>query len=215
MTAKLLNWPITRFAAVEDVKYASSNELDTVPYFAPGGVLLSELAPGEFGMVITGHSYSVTIVAVTITGDWKIASDSDRLEVRMSPWRREEQLYGQTWLYLRFKNSLVYLDFNRVLWDTVWQLQTKAKMLQARLDDVAYAQPSNFTKYCRQYLGEDYFDQLTDSGGSESDSEEDRIHDNSSLPAWDDGNGGSGSEAEGSGSEAGRSGSEATAVDVY
>lgn len=96
-----------------------------------------------------------------------------------------------------------------------WQVQAKAKLLKARLDDVGYAQPSNFTKYCRQYLGENYFDELTDSGGSESDSEDGRSDDNYSQPGWGYGAEGSGFEAGGSGSEAGGSGSEATAVDGY
>ena len=69
----------------------------------------------------------------------------DRLEVRFSPWGANEQLYGQTWLYLRFKKPLVYADFNRVLWNTFLRVQSKAQLLQSRLKDIAYAQPSKFT----------------------------------------------------------------------
>ncbi|KAI1785306.1 hypothetical protein LXA43DRAFT_1066016 [Ganoderma leucocontextum] len=203
--------PIIQFAAVTDVQYASTNDIDPVPSFARGGVILSELAPGEFGMVITGHSYSVTIVAVTITDTWKIISDSDRLEVHFSPWGPREQLYSQTWLYLRFKRSAIHSDFNRVLWNIFRHVQSKAQLLQSRLDDIGYARPSNFTRYCRQYLGEDYFDQLTDSEESDADNEDTPSDDNTSQPDWSD-------EAEGSSGsdyEAGGSGSEATVVDGH
>ncbi|PIL24707.1 hypothetical protein GSI_12593 [Ganoderma sinense ZZ0214-1] len=208
------SYPITKFAAVIDVQYASSNESDTVPYFARGGVLLSELDPGEFALVITGHSYSATIVSVAINERWKIASDSDRQEVRFSPWGPGEQLHGQTWLYLRFKKALVYSDFNRVLWNMFWLVQSKAQILQARLKDIGYAQPSNFTKYCRQYLGDDYFDQLPESE-SESENEEDSFSDNPSQPDLSDDDEGLDSPAAHSASSVGESDSEATAVEGY
>lgn len=80
-------------------------------------------------------------------------------------------------------------------------MQSKAQLLQARLKDIGYAQPSNFTGYCRQYLGADYFDQLTESE-SESDDED------SSLGDEDEGSDSTGR----SGTE---SDSQATAVDEY
>ena len=178
------------------------------------------------GMVITGHSYSTTIVAVSVTDTWKIVSDSVSheevlicvciltmfypqhcREVRLSPWGPREQLHGQTWLYLRFKSSAVYIDFNRVLWDVFWRVLSKAQLLKARLDDIGYARPSNFTRHCRQYLGDDYFDQLTDSEESEDDHEGTASGDSNSHLDWGEG-------MEGSGSEVG-SCSEATAIDGF
>nr|VWO99241.1 Chitin synthase ChsE (EC [Ganoderma boninense] len=199
-------FPITRFAAVIDVQYASSNDRDPIPYFAPGGVLLSELAPGEFGLVITGHSYSVTIVALNVTHRWKIVSDGVHLEVRVSPWAPGEQLHGETWLYLRFKKCVVYSDFNRALWDVFWRAQSKAQQLQDSLDDIGYASPSNFTRHCRQYLGEDYFERLPDSGSEGYGSDDTRSDDERSYPDWSD-------EAEGSTSNGGED-SDVTAVEA-
>ncbi|PIL27817.1 hypothetical protein GSI_10971 [Ganoderma sinense ZZ0214-1] len=205
MNAAPQTFPITRFAAVIDVQYASSNERDPIPYFAPGGILLSELVPGEFGLVITGHSYSVTIVALTVTHTWKIISDGVQLEVRFSPWAPGEQLHGETWLYLHFKKRVVYSDFNRAFWDVIWRAQSKAQQIEESLDDIGYANPSNFTRYCRQYLGEDYFDRLPDSGSEDSGSDDTRSDDEHSHPHWSD-------EEEGSTSN-GDEDSDATAVE--
>ena len=40
-------------------------------------------------------------------------------------------------------------------------------LLESRLYSLAYAEPSNFTKHCRQYLGETYFETLEDAEDSE------------------------------------------------
>ena len=69
----------------------------------------------------------------------------------------EAALYGRSWMYIRFGDSLAFADFNRVLWGLFWKVETNARMLADRLYDIAWATPSNFTRYCWQYLGDDYF----------------------------------------------------------
>lgn len=82
----------------------------------------------------------------------------------------------KTWTHLRFYERTVYTDFLRRLWAAHHQVTCKRMLVHRRLIEVGYAEPSNFTKFCRQYLGEDYFDNLVDS---ESDDEADAGSSNS------------------------------------
>ncbi len=76
---------------------------------------------------------------------------------------------SQSWTHLHFDDRTEYAHFNRALWEIFDIVTAKHELLQNRLDLVAYAEPSNFTRYCRQYLGQNYFDNLDPSVHSESD----------------------------------------------
>ena len=57
--------------------------------------------------------------------------------------------------------------------------------IQARLSDIAFATPSRFTHYCRQYLGENYFDTLSDSEEELAASAEERLDSEIEPPAYE------------------------------
>ena len=86
-------------------------------------------------------------------------------------------------MHLRFDDRAVFADFNRRFWQCYFEAEEHVRMLQRRLDLVAHASPSNFTRYCRQYLGEDYFDSLQDS---DDESEVEDLAGNDDVPAPED-----------------------------
>ncbi len=64
------------------------------------------------------------------------------------------------WTRLRFADRRVYARFNRYLWAAYDVVAHREMAIQDRLYAIAYESPSNFTHYCRRYLGEDYFDNI-------------------------------------------------------
>ena len=54
----------------------------------------------------------------------------------------------------------MYAKFNKELWAAFEKVTAKQILVQSRLYAIAYEEPSAFTKHCRQYLGEDYFDTM-------------------------------------------------------
>lgn len=122
----------------------------------------------------------------------------------------------KTWTHLRFYERTVYTDFLRHLWAAHHQVTCKRMLVHRRLIEVGYAEPSNFTKFCRQYLGEDYFDNLVDS---ESDNEADAISSNlgkhtdgRGISLEDNDNGGNGEEESGDEDDEDGDGEEAQVV---
>lgn len=82
-----------------------------------------------------------------------------RQEVRFSARDRSAGEL-KSWTYLRFADRMVYGRFNRILWALYDKVSAREILIHTRLSEVAYDLPSNFTKYCRQYLGDNYFDTL-------------------------------------------------------
>ncbi|KAI0690824.1 hypothetical protein C8T65DRAFT_745667 [Cerioporus squamosus] len=155
------HYPATRFAAVVGVQYAMTNDRQPLATFNVGGVMLSELYPGEVAIITVGSSYQNTVDSMMLSYTTEIITDNPRQEVRFSaPVRSAGEI--KSWTYLRFADRAVYARFNRILWDLYDRVSTKEMLIHSRLAEVAYDLPSNFTKYCRQYLGEDYFDKLPD-----------------------------------------------------
>ncbi|RDX40500.1 hypothetical protein OH76DRAFT_1490236 [Lentinus brumalis] len=154
-------YPVTRFAAVVGVQYALTNDKRPVATFRVGGVMLNELYPGEVAIIVVGGSYEHTVDSMMISYSMEIISDNPRQEVRFSARvRSSEEL--KSWTYLRFADRTVYTRFNRILWASYDKVTAREMLVQTRLSEIAYDLPSNFTKYCRQYLGEGYFDTLPD-----------------------------------------------------
>ncbi|PIL36032.1 hypothetical protein GSI_01692 [Ganoderma sinense ZZ0214-1] len=166
-------YPFTRFAAISDVRFATTNDVNPVPSFEDGGVLLCELAPGEFGFIVADESRAA-VAAMTITSSWVIVANTEYLEVRCftgAPCARTDA-FGRMWMHVRITDRLIYAEFNRILWDIYWQVQSKTCMLQERLHHIAFAQPSNLVDYCRQYLGNDFADNLEDVDLDETEGQE-------------------------------------------
>lgn len=70
---------------------------------------------------------------------------------------------SQSWTYLRFEDAETYLDFNYQLYSALLCHKRASLVVEQRLSDVAYANPSKFTTYCRRYLGASYFDEIPES----------------------------------------------------
>ncbi|PIL23149.1 hypothetical protein GSI_14458 [Ganoderma sinense ZZ0214-1] len=161
-------YPLVHFAAVQGVEIASTNDQRPDVEFRPGGVMLAELVPGEFAIIITAQPCTNTIAAMTITHNYQVLSDTERLEVRWTSGSTRF-LQGPTWLNLRFANRLLFTDFNRAFTQILWDVQLKIRILQDRIEEIAFGNPSNFISYCRQYLGDAYFDSFVDSDGDSAD----------------------------------------------
>lgn len=70
---------------------------------------------------------------------------------------------SKSWTYLRFYDAVTYLEFNFHFYDALLRQKRASLVVEQRLSDVAYANPSKFTAYCRRYLGGSYFDELSES----------------------------------------------------
>ena len=66
----------------------------------------------------------------------------------------------RSWAYIRLLDRDVYAKFNKELWTAFEKVTAKQVLVQSRLYAIAYEEPSAFTKHCRQYLGEDYFNTM-------------------------------------------------------
>ncbi len=80
----------------------------------------------------------------------------------------------KAWTYLRFAVMTDMTKFSREVFAAFDVISVRRKLIDDRIWDIAYEDPSNFTMYCREYLGQDYFDELEDSdddsvGASEMD----------------------------------------------
>ena len=84
-------------------------------------------------------------------------------------WSPHPRVYGgvQRWMRLRFYNRRTFFDFNRRFWRCVWETQERDRIIEERLSLIGHTLPPNFTQYCREYLGQDYFDNLPDSDEEE------------------------------------------------
>ncbi|RPD52076.1 hypothetical protein L226DRAFT_527746 [Lentinus tigrinus ALCF2SS1-7] len=162
-------YPRTKFAAVDRVQYADTDDQNPLAKFRSGGVMLSEVLPGESRpltfvqivvIIVTGSTYSFTVATMMVSANWEILQDNVDQVVRWAP--RASRDKDRRWTYVRFFDRVVYADFNRRLWEAFHQLTVKQALIRARVDEIAHSEPSNFTKYCRQYLGEGYFDTLVD-----------------------------------------------------
>ncbi|KAI0709974.1 hypothetical protein C8Q76DRAFT_798745 [Earliella scabrosa] len=157
--------PKVCFAAVRHVLWGQSDDSKPEAVMRPGGVMLCELVAGEFAIIVTGSSYSVTVTSMMIAADWEIIPDNASLTMR---WAPRPLSGGKSWTYLRFYDQVVYADFNRCIWDIYHQVTVRRTRINSTLHAITYDEPSKFTKYCREYLGDDYFDNLP----SEEDSSE-------------------------------------------
>ncbi|PIL29464.1 hypothetical protein GSI_08406 [Ganoderma sinense ZZ0214-1] len=161
-------YPVVHFAAVQGVEFARTDDQHPDVEFRPGGVMLTELVPGEFAIIITAQPCTSSIAALTITHNYQVLSDTERLEVRWTSGA-SRFLHGSSWLHLRFANRLLFTDFNRAFWQILWDVQLKIRILQDRIENIAFSNPSNFISYCRQYLGDAYFDSFAGSDGDSAD----------------------------------------------
>ncbi|TFK82409.1 hypothetical protein K466DRAFT_568444, partial [Polyporus arcularius HHB13444] len=159
-------FPRTLFAAVEGVRYALSSGAPALVFYRRGGVLLSELARGAFAIIVVGGSYDRTIDTLLLSAATNIVSDNAHHELRYSTGPPSHSFAvgsasdTRVWTRLRFADRRVYARFNRYLWAAYDLVAHRETAIQDRLYAIAYESPSNFTHYCRQYLGEDYFDNL-------------------------------------------------------
>ncbi len=72
---------------------------------------------------------------------------------------------GETknWTHLKFFDRIAYTGFLRHLWAAYHDVTSKHMLIHSRMLAVGFSQPSMFTRHCRQYLGEDYFDGLEET----------------------------------------------------
>ncbi len=75
----------------------------------------------------------------------------------------------KSWTYVRFETQRKLTKFIRELFAAFDVVSERDHLINTRIFEIGFDTPSNFTKYCRQYLGQDYFDNLMDSEDSESD----------------------------------------------
>ena len=61
----------------------------------------------------------------------------------------------------------------------------KICILQDRIEDIAFSNPSNFTTYCRQYLGDNYFDNLEDADEDGADADSSQLAEQEDLGSDD------------------------------
>ncbi|RDX40365.1 hypothetical protein OH76DRAFT_1423747 [Lentinus brumalis] len=154
--------PLVKFAHVDLVHYAMTDDRYPEASFKKGGVMIVELIPGEFAIIVTGGMYTVTVDTCVVVSNMEIIPDIRRCEIRWS-------LFGssaterKSWTYLRFGNRSDLATFNKELFCAHSVVAARHSLVHARLYDIAYDIPSKFTRYCRQYLGQDYFDNLSES----------------------------------------------------
>ncbi|KAI0691207.1 hypothetical protein C8T65DRAFT_745539 [Cerioporus squamosus] len=183
-------YPQTIFAAVRGIQYGLARaDRQPLSIHKSGGVLLSELSTGVFAIVVVCSAYDRTVDTVLISSSLEIIPDNASCSVV----HRSQALTGQQvhnvisfslpvadgqrrwWTHLRFYDRRVYARFSRHVWAAYDVVTAGEATIQERLDQVAYASPSNFTHYCRQYLGADYFDNLSeDSYAGSEDGDEDK-----------------------------------------
>ncbi|KAI0700643.1 hypothetical protein C8T65DRAFT_709616 [Cerioporus squamosus] len=94
--------------------------------------------------------------------------DRKRREVRWSLWTTHPYTV-KSWTYVRFGEAHDFTKFTRELFAAFDVVSERANLISTRVHEIAFNTPSNFTKYCRQYLGQDYFDNLVDSEDGQSD----------------------------------------------
>ncbi len=78
----------------------------------------------------------------------------------------------KAWTYLRFAVTTDLTRFTREVFAAFDVINTRRQLIDNRIWDIAYENPSNFTRYCREYLGQDYFDELQDSDDDSVDADE-------------------------------------------
>lgn len=140
-------------------------------------------------IIVIGGAYHVTVDRCIITANMEICPDTVsrfyifRRVVHQVVVQRSREIRwtlgfqngrnNKSWTYLRFGLSTDLTRFARELFAAFDAVTTKYHLVHNRIYDIAYAEPSNFTNYCREYLGQEYFDALGDSDIDESQSETD------------------------------------------
>ncbi|RDX39743.1 hypothetical protein OH76DRAFT_1413381 [Lentinus brumalis] len=82
--------------------------------------------------------------------------------------------HTKSWTHVRFGVPTDFTKFARELFTALDVVSTRHHQIHDRIWEIAYEEPSNFTKYCREYLGQDYFDNLEDDTEGSDDDETDR-----------------------------------------
>ncbi|KAI0681930.1 hypothetical protein C8T65DRAFT_703797 [Cerioporus squamosus] len=161
-------YPLVKYAHVDLVQYAMTDDLRPEAGFKRGGVMIAELVPGEFAIIVTGGMYTVTVDTCIVVASMEIIPDIPRREIR---WSLFNAAGPKRWTYLRFGSRSHLATFAKELFIAHENVTVRQSLMDARLYDIAYDIPSNFTRYCRRYLGEDYFDKLPESDSEDNSSE--------------------------------------------
>ncbi len=135
-------------------------------------------------IIVVGSSYNVTVNRCIMTADMEICPDIvshsfqanatsfDKTvlqrctEIRWSVTPRYRSQM-KSWTYLRFAVMTDLTKFAREVFAAFDAITAKRQLIDNRVYDIAYDSPSNFTKYCREYLGDDYFDDLREDSDDE------------------------------------------------